>query len=111
MQGCWHKSVCKNANGNQAFTMFDGRKIQWFCDALALSKIDGDFGTLAYPITPAAKNYWAAYSDACSTDAECLKRSGDKLQQCLQMTWQADEAGKYFGTGFACYTEKEGTCA
>jgi len=28
-RGCWHKSVCKD----EAFLMFDGRKIQFFCDA------------------------------------------------------------------------------
>ena len=30
-KGCWDISLCNNANGNSSYTMFDDRKIQWFC--------------------------------------------------------------------------------
>ena len=39
--GCWHKSVCSNKYGNQSFTMFDDRKIQWFCSDEAKAKALG----------------------------------------------------------------------
>ena len=44
MTGCWHKSVCKNEMGSQSFEMFDGRRIQWFCDRDAHEKANGNYG-------------------------------------------------------------------
>ena len=37
-RGCWEFAVC---SGNGAFNMFDGRKIQWWCDSYSTHAADG----------------------------------------------------------------------
>merc|ERR1719230_2465124 len=37
-QGCWPFAVC---SGHSSYNMFDGRKIQWFCDSYSDLAADG----------------------------------------------------------------------
>jgi len=84
--------------------MLDGRKIQFFCDAI--DAISGDNNT-PYPLEPADGPHWDTFKEACTTHKDCIDKgtegSNDK-QLCTPFIWDALEDGSAFGVGSACYS-------
>ena len=93
-----------------AWTMFDGRKIQWFCnqdqkDMAAYVMRDNDVA-VPYPLKPASRAHWAAYKESCKVDADCAKPN----QYCTKYLWDATKDGKSFAYGSCCYTWGRAVC-
>lgn len=108
MMGCWSPQVCKNNMGTSSYTMFDDRKIQFFCDDEAQSRYDPTL-EMEYPLRPVATNWWPEYQDACRSDQDCMNRSGNSAQKCTQTVWEHTK-GVSGALGSACYSYDNGEC-
>ena len=64
--GCWDEAVC---SGNGAYDMFDGRKIQFFCDKRQKKiarKMSAPFG-----LSPASNEHFDKFEVVCTKDEDC----------------------------------------
>ena len=105
--GCWDNSVCDK----ESFYMFDGRKIQFFCDEVAAEKFGGKYSTsLAYPIWAAKEKHWMEWESTCNTHQDCRDRNGRKDQHCTGFIWEATEDGESWASGTSCYTWDRNYC-
>ena len=59
-RGCWQFAVC---SGNSAYWMFDGRKIQWWCDSYSSFAADGL--DAPYGLTRADQPHFAEFQSGC----------------------------------------------
>lgn len=84
--------------------MFDGRKIQWWCDSYSTFAADGL--DAPYGLTRADQPHFAEKGAACQVNTDCP--SEDHF--CTWFIWEGTQDGKSWGQGSACYIQDEGRC-
>jgi hypothetical protein len=75
--GCWELAVCSD---NAAYNMFDGRKIQWFCDTYSEYAADGL--EAPYGLERSPTKHFETMTPACKDNTECPEN-----QYCTWFIW------------------------
>ena len=110
--GCWSNKVCL---GNGAWTLFDGRKIQWFCSEAQKKQVEGKTieTDLKYPLKRAVNKenepiqHFKSYKESCTKDEDCKLK---KLGICTKFFWLGTKDAEAFGYGSACYSWDDPVC-
>lgn len=100
-RGCWEFAVCSD---DAAYWMFDGRKIQWWCDSYSSQAANGL--DAPYGLTRADQPHFDELISGCKVNTDCP--SADHF--CTWFVWEGTQDGKSWGQGSACYIQDEGRC-
>ena len=98
--GCWEFAVC---SGNNAYNMFDGRKIQWWCDSYSDAAADGL--DAPYGLERSETTHFDSWSPGCTSNLDCPNN-----QFCTWFMWDGTQDGQSYANGAACYIQDEGRC-
>ena len=99
-RGCWEFAVC---SGTGSYNMFDGRKIQWWCDSYSTHAADGL--DAPYGLERSETAHWGNFEAGCVDDTGC---PGEQF--CTWFIWDGTQDGKSYANGSACYIQDEGRC-
>jgi hypothetical protein len=99
-RGCWEFAVCSDTG---SYNMFDGRKIQWFCDSYSTHAADGL--EAPYGLERSDSAHWDSFQSGCVDNTQCPNN-----QFCTYFLWDGTQDGRSYGNGSACYIQDEGRC-
>ena len=94
-QGCWNEAVCA---GNGAYDMFDGRKLQYFCNdeqTNAAAQMSAPFELQA-----ASAKHFDKFEPGCMVDEDCPDQN---RHLCTAILWDGTQDGSSYANGSACY--------
>ena len=83
--------------------MFDGRKIQFFCDSYSTAAANGL--PAPYGLTIAEEPHFTEFTPGCYNDLDCPAGA-----TCTSFLWDATQDGKSYANGEACYFHDTGVC-